>query len=68
MAVSPDGKLLAFAARRGVVMLLNATTKQWVADLSSSAPVADLKFTANGQQLFTLSGAVYNRRCPGPPG
>ena len=60
MAVSPDGKLLAFTGARGLVMLLNARTKQWVADLSANSSVRGLQFTADGSRLFTLTGTCKN--------
>jgi WD40 repeat protein len=57
MAVSPDGRLLAFAGTKGVVMLVNARTRQWVADVAANRPVRALQFSADGSRLFTLTGA-----------
>jgi len=56
MAVSPDGRLLAFTGNRGLIMLVNAVSKQWVADLSANASVRSFEFSADGRRLFTLSG------------
>ena len=54
--MSPDGRLLAFTGNRGLIMLVNAVSKQWVADLSANASVRSFEFSADGRRLFTLSG------------
>ncbi|GKY94302.1 hypothetical protein MPSEU_000396000 [Mayamaea pseudoterrestris] len=69
-SVSPDGSVIAFYGNDGYIILVDARTKEWIADLKMNGSVRAVTFSANGDYLYGSGsdGQVYqwetaSRRC-----
>ena len=67
---SPDGRTLAFCGNDGYVVLFDARSKHWIADLKMNGSVRAICFTPGGEQIIASGsdGDVYrwdlkSRRC-----
>ena len=58
---SPDGTLIAFIGNDGFIILVEAKTKMWVADLKINGSVRALAFTPDGEFIIASGsdGEVY---------
>ena len=58
---SPDGRILAFCGNDGYVILFDAHSKHWIADLKMNGSVRALCFTPDGEQIIASGsdGDVY---------
>lgn len=59
--VSPDGRTIAFIGNDGYVILVDAKTKHWIADLKMNGSVRAVTFTPDGEYIIASGsdGEVY---------
>ena len=69
-AVSPDGRVIAFLANDGYIILLDGMSRRWIGDLRMNGSVRALAFSADGDYIMGSGsdGDVYkwnvmSRRC-----
>lgn len=58
---SPDGNLIAFIGNDGYIVLVEAKSKMWVADLKMNGSARAVSFSPDGQFIFASGsdGEVY---------
>ena len=58
---SPDGRIIAFVGNDGYIVLVDAHSKHWIADLKINGSVRAITFTPDGQYLMASGsdGDVY---------
>jgi WD40 repeat protein len=66
--VSPDGRTIAFIGNDGYIILVDAHTKHWIADLKMNGSVRAVTFTPDGEEIIASGsdGDVYRyekRQC-----
>ena len=59
--VSPNGKIIAFLANNGFIVLVDSHTKHWIGDLKCNGSVRAVTFTPDSNYLFASGsdGDVY---------
>ena len=69
---SPDGSMLAFGGNDGYIILVDAKSKQWVADLKMNGSCRSVTFSPSGDRIMASGsdGDVYSwdlrtRKCQG---
>jgi U3 small nucleolar RNA-associated protein 18 len=50
--VSPDGCTIAFIGSDGYIILVDAHTKHWIADLKMNESVRAVTFTSDGEEII----------------
>jgi U3 small nucleolar RNA-associated protein 18 len=50
--VSPDGRTIAFIGNDGYIILVDAHTKHWIADLKMNGSVRAVTFTPDGEEII----------------
>ena len=50
--VSPDGRTIAFIGNDGYIILVDAHTKHWIADLKMNGSVHAVTFTPDGEEII----------------
>ena len=60
-SVSPDGRTIAFMGNDGYIILVDAHTKHWIADLKMNGSVRAVTFTPDGEEILGSGsdGDVY---------
>ena len=60
-SVSPDGRTIAFMGNDGYIILVDAHTKHWIADLKMNGSVRAVTFTPDGEEIVASGsdGDVY---------
>jgi WD40 repeat protein len=60
-SVSPDGRTIAFIGNDGYIILVDAHTKHWIADLKMNGSVRAVTFTPDGEEIIASGsdGDVY---------
>ena len=56
MATSPDGRLIAFVGNDGYIILVEAKSKLWVADLKMNGSARAVTFTPDGEHVIASGG------------
>lgn len=61
MTTSPDGRVIAFVGNDGFIILVDAKTKHWIADLKMNGSVRAITFTPDGEFIIGSGsdGDVY---------
>ena len=69
-AVSPDGRVIAFLANDGYIILLDGMSRRWIGDLRINGSVRALAFSVDGEYIMGSGGDgdvykwnVKSRRC-----
>ncbi|KAJ3074414.1 U3 snoRNP protein [Podochytrium sp. JEL0797] len=55
-AVSPCGKFLAFMGKDGYIILVSASSKQWIANLRMNGTCTAFDFSKDGRFLYSVGG------------
>ena len=60
-SVSPDGRTIAFIGNDGYIILVDAHTKHWIADLKMNGSARAVTFTPDGEFIIGSGsdGDVY---------